>query len=168
MSIPVELKVRVGPDITGKALLRVFNPARGDISGLSEGVPIEIVDEVLPPKLLAVRDASDQELITLQRMRELSIKAGLALEAFDSRRRYIAILAQGLDYNPQFVTAQFEQEGKVYTIGPSDWPYIEGDLMLVPLPAGIKPGQVNISVANRGFNRSSELVTITAEITPPK
>src|SRR5206468_584106 len=81
LSVPVELKIRLGSDVTGKAALRVLNPARRDASGVSDGVPIEIVDEVLPPKLLAVRDASDQELIGLLMMNELSIKADCRLSA---------------------------------------------------------------------------------------
>src|SRR5262249_5323368 len=165
---PTVLVARVGDDITGEAVVRVSNPGRPGAAGLSEGEHLTIVDHVLPPKLTAVREATDSDLRQLRLMREMALKAGRMFKDYDPKCRYLAIEAEGMDYNPNYLVVEFEQGGKSYTLTYDDFSLSMGNLRVVRLPDSIGPGPLKVTVTNRGGDRLSQPASIVAEITSQK
>ncbi|HLG16410.1 MAG TPA: hypothetical protein VJH03_18180 [Blastocatellia bacterium] len=144
----VVLAVRVGPELTGKVMVRVYNPARSEEAGMSDGVPIEITEEVLPPVVSRVSEASKQDLAMLSAMREAALAAGQPAGEYDADARYVTIRASGLDYNPKFVRIEFEQGGETFTPGKNSFWANTGDRLIVSLPEGISPGIVHLRIRN--------------------
>lgn len=75
-SEPVVLRVRTRADIIGPVKVRVLNPYLGEDMGLSEGISLEIINRVLQPENVVIRESTDNDLELLRRMREASMKAG--------------------------------------------------------------------------------------------
>jgi len=134
----------------------------------SKPVRIEIADQVLAPKLFGISDPTAEELVPLRQMREASLKAGREFPEYNPDSRYITIRAAVLDPNPQFVTIEFEQGGKVFNVGYDDFSLDMGDRRVVRLPSGVKPGPVRVTITNVGAGRTSEPITISAEIADSK
>ncbi len=158
---PALLIVRVGGELTGKVLVRVYNPARGEEGGMSDGVPIEIVDEVLPPVVSDVSEASRQDISQLSSLRQRALSAGLEFREYDPRRKYVAIQATGLDYNPNFRRIQFEQGGVTYTLVYDDYSLSMPGRLVVRVPEGFSPGPVRVTIQNRGAAGFSNAITRT-------
>jgi hypothetical protein len=158
---PALLMVRVGAELTGKVLVRVYNPARGEFLGMSEGVPIEIVDEVLPPVVSDVADASRQDIIQLSSLRQKALSAGLEFREYDPRRRYVTIQATGFDYNPNFRRIQFEQAGVTYTLVFDDYSLEMLGRVVAACAEGFKPGTIRVTIQNQGTAGFSEPIIRT-------
>jgi hypothetical protein len=164
LSAPAMLLVRVGRELTGKVTVKVLNPARGEHLGMSAGVPIEIMDEVQPPAIESVAEASKQDIALLKSLREQALKAGYDFKEYDPNSRYVAIQATDLDPNPNFLRVQFEQGGEKHTLKFSDFSLTANGRNIVRLPAAIKPGEVRVTIQNIGAGRMSKAVTYTFEV----
>lgn len=164
LSAPAMLLVRVGKEITGKVSVKVYNPARGEQKGLSKGVPLEIVDEVLPPVIKKIADAGKQEMALLKSLHDQAVKAGYDFKEYDPNSRYVSIEAVGLDPNPNFMRVQFEQGGQKYILKFSDFSITAMGMNIVRLPAAIKPGEVQVTIQNIGAGRMSKAITYTFEV----
>lgn len=162
--MPVVLTARVNDTVIGEAMVRVYNPARGEQAGLSEGVQIEIINEVLPPAVINVTETSKQDIAMLSAMREAALKVGHDLREYNPRYRYVTIRATGLDYNPNFVRIQFQQGGRTFILAFADFSLTAGDKTVVRLPDEIKPGLVQVTIQNKGMGRLSEPVNATLEV----
>lgn len=160
------LVVRVGKEITGKATLRVWHPVRG-AAGLSEAISIEILDEVQAPEVIKVSDATKQDIAQLSTMREQVMKAGRTFAEYDPKYRYVTIRANRLDYSPNHTRIVFQQGGKSYTLQYEDYSLSMGDHIVVRLPEPIKPGEVTVTIQNRGAGRLSAPVVRVFEVTQP-
>jgi hypothetical protein len=68
--------VRTTKEIIGKAQVRIFNQLRGQQTGMSEPVAIEILDEPLPPELLGVSESTASDLAPLRQRYEIQTRAG--------------------------------------------------------------------------------------------
>jgi YD repeat-containing protein len=79
--------------------------------------------------------------------------------------RYLAIEAEGMDYNPNYLIVEFEQGGKSYTLTYDDFSLSLGNLRVMRLPDSMEPGPLKVTVTNRGGNRLSQPASIVAEIT---
>ncbi|MFN2406776.1 MAG: hypothetical protein ABR594_12035 [Pyrinomonadaceae bacterium] len=51
--------MRTTRELIGRVQLRVLNPLRGEQTGMSAPVPLEIGDEVFPPVLMSVSESTD-------------------------------------------------------------------------------------------------------------
>jgi hypothetical protein len=161
------LIARVGDDFTGKVNVRVYNPARGVEGGLTEGIPIEIVEEVVPPIAIKVSEARNQDLAMLRALRSERLKQGRDSYEYDPDARYVTIQAIGLDHNPNFVRITFEQGGRRFTLKYKDFSLTMGDRLVVRVPDDIKPGKAQITIQNSSGDRLSDPVITTVEITTP-
>lgn len=157
--------VRVGRELTGKVIVKVLNPARGEQMGLSAGVPIEITGEVQPPAIEKIREASKQDISLLKSLRAEALKAGYDFKEYDPEARYVAIQATDLDPNPNFLRVQFEQGGETFILKYKDFSLTANGRNIVRLPAAIKPGEVRVTIQNIGAGRLSKAVTYTFEVT---
>lgn len=162
---PAFLTVRVGREITGDVTAKVYNPARGEDAGMSNGVPLEIVDEVLPPEISNVTMAGRHELAILRAMLEQALRAGRDFKDYNPSSRYVTIHGTGMDYNPNYVHIQFEQGGRTYTLKFDDFSLSVDDRLVVRLPDKITAGAVKVSIQNRGAGRLSEAVIRIFEVT---
>jgi hypothetical protein len=160
------LAVRLGKEITGKATLRVWHPLRG-VGSLSEPVSIEIVNEVLAPEVIKVTEAARQDIAQLSAMREQVMKTGREFKEYDPKSRYVTILANGLDHNPNYTRIVFQQGGRSYLLKFDDYSLFMGDRTVVRLPDQIRPGEVTVTIQNRGADRLSVPVVRTFEVTEP-
>ena len=147
---PVAFFVRTTRELTGRVQLRVLNPLRGEQSGLSAPVPLEIVDEVLPPELTSVREATDADLASLKDMFERAKQAGKEFSTFEPDRRYLRIQARGIDFNPQFIRINLEQGDQKITLSPNDFSSFTGEALIVRLPKGLTAGEVKFTIENSG------------------
>jgi hypothetical protein len=161
--LPVGLIVRPTREIIGPAQIRVSNSLRGE-QGLSPAIPIEIVDEALPPDLLSVGEPKEPELIHLRRMNEIELKAGHHVNAYDPKRRYLTIRGRDFDPNPRFVRVTIEQNGQSTALALSDLSYVSPDVLIVRLPETVTAGPLKISVANVGAQSISVAVTMNFEL----
>ncbi len=164
-SAPAMLLVRVGKELTGKVTVKVYNPARGEQAGMSAGVLIDIINEVLPPTVENITEASKQDIALLKALREQALKAGYDFKEYDPEARYVAIQATGLDPNPNFLRVQFEQGGQKFILKFSDFSVTANGRNVVRLPASIKPGEVQVTIQNLGAGRMSKAVIYTFEVT---
>jgi len=156
---PVGLFVRTTRQLIGRVQLRVLNPLRGEQSGMSEPVPLEIVDEVLPPELTGVSEATDAELSPLKEMYEIQKRAGRKFPEYDPGSRYLMIKVRGIDYNPTFVRITLEQAGEEFELSPEDFSSFSSDGLIVRLPEDLKEGNVKFTIENSGGDRYSKPVT---------
>ena len=156
---PVGLLVRTTRQFTGRVQIRVLNPLRGEQTGLSAPVSLEIVDEVLPPEVTSVGESTDADLERLRQMQAMQAEAGNQLRIYDPERRYLTIRAQGIDYNPKFVRITLEQEDQKFTLSRGDFTLYSNDSLIVRLPKDLKGGNVKFTIENSGGDRYSTPVT---------
>lgn len=156
---PVGLFVRTTRQFTGHVQLRVLNPLRGEQTGLSAPVPLEIVDEVLPPELIGVSESTDAELDRLRQMDAMQKEAGNEFHMYDPNRRYLTIRGQGIDYNPKFVRITLEQADQKITLAPTDFAIYSNEGVIIRLPKDLKAGNYNLTIENFGGDRYSTPVT---------
>ncbi|HEX6284555.1 MAG TPA: hypothetical protein VFZ71_06760, partial [Pyrinomonadaceae bacterium] len=145
---PVGMFVRTTRQLIGRVQLRVLNPLRGEQTGLSAPVPLEIVDEILPPELIGVREATDGDLAPMKEMYRLAQEVGKEFTSYDPSSRYLRIDARGIDYSPEFVRITLEQAGKKITLARSDFASYSGEGLLVRLPKGLSAGEVKFTIEN--------------------
>jgi len=126
---------------------------------MSAPVPLEIVDEVLPPEVSGVAESTDAELDRLRQMYAAQKEAGKEFHAYDPNRRYLTIRAHGVDYNPKFVRITLEQADKKFTLSPNDFSLFSNDALIVRLPKELKGGNVKVTIENFGGDRYSTPVT---------
>ena len=161
---PVLFFVRTTGQIIGKAQIRIFNQLRGEQTGMSEPVGIEVLDQPLPPELLGVSESTEAELAPLRQMYEIQARAGRKFSEFDAQRKYVTIRVKGMDYNPNYVRITFEQEGRRFTLGYEDLSSFSGDTLIVRQPEELKSGPTKITIENRGLDSFSAPVSRTFEI----
>ena len=159
---PVAFFVRTTRQIIGPVELRVLNPLRGEETGMSAPVPLEIVAEVLPPVVTSVSEATDTDLARLKQMYETQKQAGRQFPAYDPSRRYLTIKVSGVDYNPKFIRITLEQGDKDYVLDFADFSSFSGESLIVRLPEELKAGEVKFTIENSGGDdRYSTPVTQT-------
>jgi hypothetical protein len=156
---PVGLLVRTTRQLTGRVQIRVLNPLRGEEAGLSAPVPLEIVDEVLPPEVLSVAESTDDDLAQLKQMYAMQQEAGKRGGPYDPTRRYLTIHATGIDYNPKFVRITLEQAGRKLTLSASDFAIYQNEGVIVRMPKDLKAGNVKFTIENSDGERYSTPVT---------
>jgi hypothetical protein len=156
---PVGLFVRTTRQLIGRVQIRVLNPLRGEQGGMSEPVPLEIVDEVLPPELTSVQEATAADLSRLREMYEIQKKAGREFPEYAPDRRYLMVRVRGIDYNPNFVRITLEQAGETYRLVFADFSSYSSDGLIVRLPDDIKAGNVKFTIENSGGDRFSKPVS---------
>jgi hypothetical protein len=147
---PVGIFVRTTRELIGRVQIRVLNPLRGEQTGLSAPVAIEIVDEVLPPELTSVNESTENDFLQLKEMYELAKQAGQEFSAYDPNGRYLTVRVRGIDYNPSFVRATLEQGDKKITLQRDDFSSFLGDVLIVKLPKGLAAGEVKFTLENSG------------------
>lgn len=162
---PVLLMARPTRQIIGTAQIHVFNSLRGEQGGLSAAKSIEIVDEVLPPEIISVDEATDDELGPLRQMYEIQHKAGRPFQEYDPSYRYLTIRGSGLDFNPRLVRITLEQNRRRTTLTPADFSFQGENILIVRVPNGIAVGPVVISIENRSAESSSAPVIRTFVLT---
>ncbi|MEW6129707.1 MAG: hypothetical protein AB1757_21895 [Acidobacteriota bacterium] len=167
VSLPVFLVIRIGKELIGNVTLRVFNPARGEQAGLSDSIPLEIVNEVVPPTLKKVNEATNQDLSPLRMMRQMAIDAGRDFPEYNPNARYVTITAFGLDFDPNNLRIRFIQGGKEFTLKFADYSVSLNEMFIVRLPDEIIPGLVQVAIQNKADGRWSEAVTKEFEVTKP-
>lgn len=158
---PVMFFVRTTREIIGKAQIRIFNELRG---AMSEPVPIEILEEPLPPELLGVTESIEAELTTLRQIYELHALSGRKFPEFDPQHKYVTIHVKEIDFNPEFVRVTFEQNGKRFALKPEDFSWYSHDKLIVRRPKQLKSGPTKVTVENRGIDSFSIPATGTFEI----
>lgn len=156
---PVGLFVRTSRQLIGRVQLRVMNPLRGEAGGLSEPVPLEIVDEVIPPELTGVSEATDVDLSRLKEMYEIQKRSGRNFPEYDPARRYLMIKVRGIDYNPNFVRITLEQAGQTHMLSFADFSSYSSDGLIVRLPEELTEGNVKFTIENSGGDRYSKPLT---------
>lgn len=156
---PVGLFVRTTRQIIGRVQIRVLNPLRGEQTGLSAPVDLEIVDEVLPPELIGVGESTELDLVRLRQMYAAQKEAGKEFHAYDPNRRYLTVRARGVDHNARFVRITLEQAGQKFTLSPSDFSLYSNDALIVRLPKELRGGDVKFTIENFGGDRYSVPVT---------
>jgi hypothetical protein len=163
---PVLLSARTTDRIIGPALVRVVNPAREEYAGsASEPVPVEIVEEAQPPRLVSVAESTKAELAQLRQLYEAQTSAGREFKSYDPAARYLTIRAEGLDYNPRFLRVTLEQEGReAVTLGPGDFSLFADNEVIVRVPASLGAGATRVTVENRGERGYSSPAVITFEL----
>jgi hypothetical protein len=161
---PVVFFVRTTKEIIGKAQVRIFNQLRGQQTGMSEPVAIEILDEPLPPELLGVTESTASDLAPLRQRYEIQTRAGRPFSEFDPQRKYVTIQIKGIDFNPNFVRVTFEQAGRRFTLEPVNFSSYGNDTLIVRQPKELKAGPVKITIENRGADTFSVPVSKTFEI----
>ncbi len=161
---PVGLFVRTTRQIIGRAQIRVLNPLRGEQTGLSAPVPLEILEEVIPPELTSVSESTDADLARLRNMYEIQKQAGKTFTSYDPDRRYLTIRVRGVDYNPSFVRVTLEQADRKFTLTPADFSSFSTEGLIVRLPEDLVGGTVRLTIENSGGDRYSTPVTKQFEL----
>ena len=156
---PVGIFVRTTRQLTGRVQIRVLNPLRGEAAGLSAPVPLEILDEVLPPQVIDVRESTDADLQQLKNMYAMQKEAGNEFGPYDPSRRYLTIHATGIDYNPRFVRITLEQAGRKFTLSARDFAVYQNEGVVVRMPKELTSGNVKFTIENSGGDRYSTPVT---------
>ena len=158
---PVMLFVRTTRQITGRVQVRVVNPARGEQTGASEPVSLEIVDEVLPPELIDARESTDADVAQLKELYQAQKDAGRDFPPYDPGRRYLTLRVQGIDLNPKFVRITLDQGAQKFKLVADDFSLYSADSLIVRLPQSLNGGDVKITIQNYGGDRYSTPVTKT-------
>ncbi len=156
---PVLFFVRTTKQIIGKAQVRIFNQLRGEQTGMSEPVAIEILEDPLPPDLIDLNESTQEELAPLREMSRLQASQGRTFPKYDMHSKFATIRARGVDYNPNFVRITIEQEGHRFTLGPGDFSSYSGELLIVRLPKEIKSGPATLTIQNRAVDAFSAEVS---------
>jgi len=163
---PVAFFVRTTRQLIGRVQVRVLNPLRGEQSGMSAPVPLEIVDEVLPPDVSGVAESTAAELERLRQMDAAQKEAGREFHAYDPERRYLTIRARGLDYNPKFVRITLEQGDEEFELSPDDFSLYSNEALIVQLPEDLTAGNVKFTIENSDGERYSTPVTKSFVLAP--
>jgi hypothetical protein len=163
---PVAFFARTTRELIGRVQLRVLNPLRGEQTGMSAPVPLEIVDEVFPPVLMSVSEATDTDLARLKQMYVTQKQAGREFPEFDPSRRYLTVKVRGVDYNPKFIRITLEQGGEKYTLALGDFSSYSGETLIVRLPKELKAGEVKFTIENSDGERYSTPATKTLALQP--
>ena len=163
---PVVLMARPQPGLIGRFEVTVVNPGQPEPVNRSNTVALEILEEIVAPQLIRVNQASDEDLSMLRRMYEQVRAAGREFQEYNPRFRYLAIRARNLDTNPHNCSIQYEQGGVQYTLKYEDYSMSMGDLMIVRIPASIKPGSMRVVIANRSGDLLSQPVKAEVTIHP--
>jgi len=161
---PVMLIVRPTREIIGPAQIRVLNSLKGEQGGTSPAIPIEIVDDVLPPEILSANESTDADLAHLRDTFEIQRAAGHPFNAYDPDSRYLTIRGRGIDPNPRFVRIVLEQNGQSTALALADISSISPELLIVRLPKTATAGPAKASVANVGLERISQAAAINFEL----
>jgi hypothetical protein len=163
---PVGFLIRTTRQLIGRVQIRVLNPLRGEQGGLSAPVPLEIVDEVLPPELTSVAEATDTDLSRLKEMYEIQKQAGRKFPEYDPENRYLMIKVRGIDFNPSFVRITLEQGEDEFTLSFADFSLFSSDGLIVRLPEDLTGGNVKLTIENSGGDRLSKPVTKSFVLKP--
>ena len=163
---PVGFFVRTTRQIIGRTQLRVLNPLRGEQTGLSAPVSLEIIDEVLPPELTGVRESTDEDLARMKEMYESQKQAGKEFPSYDPNRRYLTVSVRGIDYNPKFVRITLEQADQKFTLSLGDFLFYAIDSLVIRVPEGVQDGNVKLTIENTDGERFSTPVTKTFVLSP--
>jgi hypothetical protein len=163
---PVAFFVRTTRQLIGPVQIRVLNPLRGEATGLSAPVSLEIVDEVLPPELIGVSEATNADLAQLQEMFEAQKEMGKTFSPYDPSRRYLTVRVRGIDYNPKFVRVTLEQGDQKLTLGPADFSMYLTEGVIVRLPKELNGGNIKLTIENSGGDRYSTPVSKTFTLQP--
>jgi len=167
---PVGLFVRTTRQLIGPVQVRVLNPLRGEQTGMSAPVAVEIVDQVLPPELISVSESTDADLQQLKQLYEAQKQAGKDFPTYDPGSRYLTIRARGVDPNPTFVRITLEHKGEKFTLSRNDFSSYTGDGLIVRLPGyitgGPSGGEIKLTIENSGGDRYSTPVTQSFTLKP--
>ena len=153
--------------IIGATKVRIFNSLRSEQTGTSQPIEIEIIDEVLPPEISSVAEATSTDLAPLRQMYETQHNAGREFPEYDPNRRYLTINATGLDPNPHFVRIRLQQGERSATLSYPDFSLYSSDRLIVRLPKDFQVGSTILSVENRGAESYSTPVKKTFELGRP-
>ena len=153
--------------IIGATKIRIFNSLRSEQTGTSQPVEIEISDEVLPPEITSVAEATSADLAPLRQMYEAQHTAGRQFQEYDPNRRYLTINGTGLDPNPHFLRIRLQQGEKSATLSYPDFSFYSNDRLIVRLPEDFQEGSTILSVENRGAESYSAPVKKTFELRRP-
>jgi len=164
---PVGLFARTTRQLIGRVQIRVLNPLRGEQSGLSAPVTVEIVDKVLPPELLSVGESTDDDLGRLKEMYEAQKQEGRSFTPYDPNRRYLTLRGRGIDYNPKFVRITLEQADQKFTLSHDDFSLYSSDGLIVRLPKGVTGGNVTLTIENSDGERYSTPVSKSFVLSHP-
>ena len=156
---PVALLIRTTHQLTGRVQVRVLNPLRGEQTGMSAPVPVEIVDQVLPPEVIGVNESTDADLQRLREMYEAQKQAGKEFPNYDPARRYITVRVRALDYNPKFVRLTLEQGDRKFTLSRKDVSLYSGDVLIIKLPQELTGGEMKLTIENSDGDRYSTPAT---------
>jgi hypothetical protein len=163
---PVALLVRTKRHFIGRVQIRVLNPSRGEPTGMSAPVDVEIVDQVLPPELISAGESTGGDLERLTQMYETQRQAGKEFSAYDPDNRYLTIRARGVDQNPKFVRITLEQGDRKFTLSHNDFSFYSGEALIVRLPDDLTNGEVKLTIENSGGDRYSTPVTQSFVLQP--
>jgi hypothetical protein len=158
---PVALFVRTTRELIGRVQLRVLNSLRDEQTGLSAPVPLEIVDEVMPPEVISVNEATDADLSRLREIYEAQKQAGKPFPLYDPSRRYLTVRVRGVDYNAKFVRITLEQGAQKFTLTQADISLYSGDALILRLPKELTGGDLTLTMENSGGDRYSTPATKT-------
>jgi len=167
ISAPMILFFRAPAELRGKFTISVADLSRALKTKSANGIELEIGEEVLPPIITRIIEASKQDIGMLAAMREEALRSGHEFREYDPSRRYVTIQATGIDYEATHVRIRFSQGNRAFLLGPDDFSLSLGDRRVVRVPEGIMPGQVLITVQNIGFDKTSDPATGIVEITQP-
>lgn len=155
---PVAMFVRTTRQLIGRVQVRVLNPLRGEQSGLSEPVTLEILDEVIPPELISVSESTDAELAALKQIYETQKQAGKEFSPYDPNSRYLTVRTRGIDYNPRFVRITLRQADHDFTLMPSDFSSYSNEGLIIRLPRSLT-GKFDFTIENYNGERYSTPAT---------
>jgi hypothetical protein len=158
---PVAFFARTTRELIGRVQLRVLNPLRGEQTGMSAPVPLEIVDEVFPPVVISVGESTDADLARLKQMWEMQEKAGKEFPEYDPDSRYLTIKVKNVDLNPNYIRITFEQGAEKYELEFADFSSYSVDALIVRLPEELQAGEVKFTIENTDGERYSTPVTKT-------
>lgn len=156
---PVGLFVRTSRQIIGRAQIRVLNPLRGEQTGMSAPVSLEIVDEVLSPALIGVNESTEADLARMKQIYETQQQEGRDFPVYDPNSRYLTVRALGIDYNPKFVRVTLEQGDQKFTLTPRDFSFYVIDGLVIKMPQGLTGGSVKLTIENSDGEQYSTPVT---------
>ena len=156
---PVAFIIRTTRQLTGRVQIRVLNPLRGEQSGMSGPVELEIVDEVLPPEIISAAQSTDDDLAHLKKIYEAQKQAGKDFPPYDPDSLYLTIRVRGVDYNPKFVRITLEQADRKLTLSHTDFSSYASNALIVRLPDDLTNGPVKLTMENSGGDRYSTPAT---------
>ncbi|HYE71828.1 MAG TPA: hypothetical protein VEF04_00800, partial [Blastocatellia bacterium] len=161
---PALLMARVGNVLTGKVTVRIFDQSEKQGFGISEGVPLEIVNEVLSPLIVSIREPGSNDIIMIQQIQNAAAQSRQTGPEFNRQDKYLIIEAAALDPMIENVVIELEQGGKTFQVKREDVTLSLGSLLLIKLSKNIEAGPIEVRVANRAFGLQSKFASKTVEI----